>query len=87
MSYPALAVTLMLCTACAGGGARLRALSSDPASAPRPEPEGDAGDRSVPRIGAPGGRGAGSRSVWPAQSGKDAVGGLLGGKGTTGRRG
>jgi hypothetical protein len=87
MSYPAFAVTLMLCTACAGGGASLRALSSEPADTPQAEPEPDATEGAAPRIGAPGGRGAGSRSVWPAQSGNEAVGGLLAGKGKSGRRG
>lgn len=82
-----LLTALTLCTACASGGASWRALSVEPGPAPQPEPEHGVQDEPGPRIGAPGGRGAGRRSVWPAQSGKDAVGGLLGGKGKSGRRG
>ena len=45
--------------------------------------------RAQPRIGAPGGSGAGSRRVVPAQSGNDTVGGLPagigGGSGPAGR--
>jgi hypothetical protein len=85
MTYSALGVVLALCTACASGGASVRVLNSEPPRALEPEP--DVGERATPRIGAPGGSGAGTRSVWPAQSGKDAVGGLLFGKGKSGRRG
>jgi hypothetical protein len=66
----------------------LRALSSDAPSAPRPEPEPSAASETreatqapLPRIGAPGGSGAGSRCVQPAQSGNDTVGGLPAGIG------
>lgn len=61
----------------------LRLLSHEAGTPPRPEavPEetqGDAPSRDVkaPRIGAPGGSGAGSRRVAPVQSGKETVGGL-----------
>lgn len=63
----------------------MRALSGQDGKAPRPELERDSAQ--APRIGAPGGSGAGSRSVVPAQSGNEAVGGLLGGNGKSGRRG
>jgi len=72
---------LALSTACAEA-MPLRALSSEAANAPRPELLGP-----TRRIGAPGGSGAGSRSVAPAQSGKEAVGGLPAGSGKSGRRG
>jgi len=72
---------LALCGACTHGTS-LRALSSEAATAPRPEPLGP-----TRRIGAPGGSGAGPRSVGPAQSGKEAVGGLPAGSGKSGRRG
>jgi hypothetical protein len=73
----------------------LRALSSDAPSAPQPEPERstpsqtrEAARAPLPRIGAPGGSGAGSRCVQPAQSGNDTVGGLpVGIGGATGPRG
>jgi len=62
----------------------LRVLSSEPASI-RQEP--DAAEDAPRRIGAPGGSGSGTRRVQPLQSGKDAVGGLPAGMGSTGRRG
>jgi hypothetical protein len=73
----------------------IRILSSEAASVQQPEaaacdaaPTSDAtatrpGARiGAPRIGAPGGSGAGSRRVVPAQSGNEAVGGLPAGAGT-----
>lgn len=82
----------------------LRVLSSEAPTAPRPEAapsetqgnapsetRSDAPQRNVtaPRIGAPGGSGAGSRRVAPVQSGKETVGGLpvgtAGGTGPAGR--
>lgn len=82
----------------------LRLLSSEAPSAPRPEAapdethddapsetHGNALQRNVtaPRIGAPGGSGAGSRRVAPVQSGNETVGGLpvgtAGGTGPAGR--
>ncbi|MES1189100.1 MAG: hypothetical protein ABUL60_35115 [Myxococcales bacterium] len=92
-----------LCFGCSslGGplpGARppLRVLSCEPATAPRPEAtpsenhgEGPYPEVTAPRIGAPGGSGAGSRRVVPVQSGKETVGGLpagmAGGTGPAGR--
>jgi len=91
---------LALCNGCVGVAATkpsprlpVRLLSSEAASAPRPEaapPQSDAPNRdvAVPRIGAPGGSGAGSRRVAPVQSGKETVGGLpVGMAGATGPRG
>jgi hypothetical protein len=88
------AFTLSLVAFCAGcaslstpaAGARppLRLLSSEAATAPRPETlpsETESGDAATPRIGAPGGSGAGSRRVVPVQSGKETVGGLPAGIG------
>jgi hypothetical protein len=64
----------------------VRLLSSEAAAAPRPVPERarDAEkrhDAQAPRIGAPGGSGAGSRRVVPVQSGNETVGGLPAGTG------
>jgi hypothetical protein len=91
---------LALCNGCAGVAATapsprlpVRLLSSEAASPPRPEAapsQSDVPHRdvAVPRIGAPGGSGAGSRRVAPAQSGKETVGGLpVGMAGGTGPRG
>lgn len=70
----------------------VRILDSEPARAPVPEAESAASARERvggPRIGAPGGSGAGSRRVAPVQSGNETVGGLPagigGGKGPAGR--
>lgn len=52
----------------------------------RPVPP-EAREAATPRIGAPGGSGAGARRVRPAQSGNDTVGGLPAGMGSTGPRG
>jgi hypothetical protein len=70
-----------------GVSSPVRVLSSEPATSPRAEPEGSSSERlPTPRIGAPGGSGAGSRRVAPAQSGNDAVGGLpTGAAGVVGR--
>lgn len=94
---------VVLCFGCSslGGGSPsprlpLRVLSCEPAPAPRPEAlpfetHGELPTPAVnaPRIGAPGGSGAGSRRVAPAQSGKETVGGLpagmAGGTGPAGR--
>ncbi len=77
-------VVLLSCAGCAAN-VPLRVLSSEQPFTPRPEPErlerDEAAPRVPPRIGAPGGSGAGSRSVIPAQSGNDAVGGLPAGIG------
>jgi hypothetical protein len=96
LALRALTLSLVaLCFGCAslGGsapGARLplRLLSSEVATVPRPEAvpsetQSDSPGRDVtaPRIGAPGGSGAGSRRVVPAQSGKETVGGLPAGMG------
>lgn len=61
----------------------MRILSNEAASAPRPElaPYNGQRDATTPRIGAPGGSGAGSRRVVPAQSGNETVGGLAAGAG------
>jgi|SRR3954469_18888576 hypothetical protein len=61
----------------------VRILSNEAGTAPRPELlPGDAQPAmSAPRIGAPGGSGAGSRRVAPAQSGNETVGGLPAGAG------
>lgn len=79
-------LVLVLGTGCGAAAPRLRVLSSEPGSAPRPEVVVEPGeDVTVPkhpaRIGAPGGSGSGSRSVIPAQSGNDTVGGLPAGMG------
>src|SRR4051812_19171342 len=65
----------------------LRILNSEMATCPSPErsePDASAvkarGAR-TPRIGAPGGSGAGSRRVVPVQSGNETVGGLPAGFG------
>jgi len=75
----------------------LRALSSEAPRLRLGEPEREAPAQrdarqphiASPRIGAPGGSGAGSRRVLPAQSGNDTVGGLPvgigGGSGPAGR--
>ncbi len=72
----------------------VRVLSSEAAATPRPEltprdatprdatPRDESSTPRVPRIGAPGGSGAGSRRVVPAQSGNETVGGLPTGAGT-----
>jgi hypothetical protein len=74
----------------------LRALSSEAPQLELDEPEHttptETREVSAPRIGAPGGSGAGTRSVQPAlpraQSGNDTVGGLPAGIGAgTGPRG
>lgn len=61
----------------------LRVLSQEAGAAPRlealPRETQDTAptrDVTAPRIGAPGGSGAGSRRVAPVQSGKETVGGL-----------
>ena len=61
----------------------MRVLSNEAANAPRPElaPSNGQRDATAPRIGAPGGSGAGSRRVVPAQSGNETVGGLPAGAG------
>jgi hypothetical protein len=60
-----------------GVSSPVRVLSSESAAPPRAEPEGVTSEPPpTPRIGAPGGSGAGSRRVAPAQSGNDALGGL-----------
>lgn len=70
----------------------VRVLDSESARAPVPEldaAEKQRGATNAPRIGAPGGSGAGARRVAPAQSGKETVGGLPagigGGSGPAGR--
>lgn len=78
----------------------VRVLSSEAPSAPRPEPVSapsrdatpsaatPSDGATLPRIGAPGGSGAGSRRVTPAQSGNETVGGLPAGTaGPTGAAG
>jgi hypothetical protein len=67
----------------------LRILTTELTTLPAPTPEpsepdatdSDAKGNSAPRIGAPGGSGAGSRRVAPAQSGNEAWGGLPAGIG------
>lgn len=97
------ALTLSLVALCCGGGCvggaspsprlPVRVLSCEPGPALRPEAlpsetHGPEPAMSAPRIGAPGGSGAGSRRVVPAQSGKETVGGLpLGMDGCTGPAG
>lgn len=87
----ALAFSLVAsCAGCASWSAAptaarlpLRLLSSEAATTPGPEREpsetpgvAPSCDVTAPRIGAPGGSGAGSRRVVPVQSGKETVGGL-----------
>lgn len=85
-------VSLVLCAGCARG-AQLRVLSSEPDFTPQPQLEATPSEdhttpEPAPRIGPPGGSGSGSRSVIPAQSGNEAVGGLPAGIGSgTGPRG
>ena len=97
LSLRALTFSLVaFCAGCAGGSvpqaaaARppLRILSSEapratwPERAPNPtHSDTPHPDVAAPRIGAPGGSGAGSRRVRPLQSGKEAVGGLPTGRG------
>lgn len=61
----------------------VRILSNEAATSPRLEriPGNGQPDSNAPRIGAPGGSGAGSRRVAPAQSGNETVGGLPAGAG------
>ena len=63
----------------------LRVLSSEAPRLELDEPEhvtpAETREVSAPRIGAPGGSGAGARRVRPAQSGNDTVGGLPAGSG------
>ncbi len=70
-----------------GASSPVRVLSTESATSPRVEPEGATSEPlRTPRIGAPGGSGAGSRRVAPAQSGNDALGGLAtGADGVVGR--
>lgn len=82
------------CTATAAQTPRVRVLATEMPPAPRAEPL-PAADiareqperTTAPRLGAPGGSGAGSRRVTPArstsgaQSGNDTVGGLPAGSG------
>lgn len=87
-------VTLSL-AGCAAAPVRVRVLDSEaprvsaPEATPEPAPSSHDDATAAPRIGAPGGSGAGSRRVVPAQSGNDTVGGLPagmgGGKGPAGR--
>lgn len=99
-SSPRLLWILLACSGgCAGAAAPLpvRALSHEPSPAVTPEAasERPPATRPFPRIGAPGGSGAGSRSIVPTQSkndaptqsGNEAVGGLDAGSGKSGRRG
>lgn len=84
-------VLLSLSQGCSAASATLpiRVLASQPPAAPLPTPEPAALDAEAtkgvvtisPRIGAPGGSGAGSRRVRPAQSGNETVGGLPAGSG------
>src|SRR5881394_2524894 len=69
-------------------GLPLRLLSTEAPTPPQPEAapsetQSDTPIRDIPapRIGAPGGSGAGSRRVVPVQSGKETVGGLPVGRG------
>ncbi|RYZ02930.1 MAG: hypothetical protein EOO73_29880 [Myxococcales bacterium] len=80
-----LVLSFALCAGC-GSGVELRVLSSEPATAAGPEPEDapledETAPKPAPRIGPPGGSGSGARSVIPAQSGNEAVGGLPAGMG------
>lgn len=76
-----------LCTSCAGSpwGSRmpgLDALRGPGMALPSSESALERAKIGVaPRIGAPGGSGAGARRVTPGQSGKDTVGGLPAGMG------
>lgn len=82
---PAL-LSLALCVLASSGCAshepvRIRVLNAVPPKAPAPEPLSEPASvheraPAPTRIGAPGGSGAGSRRVAPAQSGNDTVGGL-----------
>ncbi|HEX2869681.1 MAG TPA: hypothetical protein VHP33_00465 [Polyangiaceae bacterium] len=99
------ALGLACATGCAGTSATaagstlpVRVLSSEAPSAPHPEPSdtlpapssATTPSERAPRIGAPGGSGAGSRRVAPvrAQSGNETVGGLPAGTaGPTGAAG
>ncbi len=84
------AMKLLLLLSCAGcsSGAALRVLSSEAATPPKAESDPTPPPRDRPRIGAPGGSGAGARSVLPVQSGNETVGGLPAGMGSgAGRRG
>jgi hypothetical protein len=90
-------LVLGLCSGCAAHGAqplRVRVLNTETPRAllPEPAPAADFVDEqperaAPPRLGAPGGSGAGSRRVTPArpsndaQSGNDTVGGLPAGMG------
>jgi hypothetical protein len=86
-------LSLLLLTLCAGCTSApltapahpVRILASEAARAPVPEPETAKTHEPnrAPRIGAPGGSGAGSRRVAPVQSGNETVGGLPAGAGAT----
>lgn len=79
-----------LSVGCAGNRPPVvRVLAGEPPSAPPPEASDNENFATpAPRIGAPGGSGAGSRRVLPAQSGNETVGGLPAGMGGgTGPRG
>jgi hypothetical protein len=85
---PLPALFLACCAGCASiAPLPFRALSTEAPAAPRAEPDVSTAKRGVPRIGAPGGSGAGARSVTLPQSGKETVGGLPAGSGNSGRRG
>jgi hypothetical protein len=87
-NLPPLPLLLLACCAgCASASPPIRALSTEAPAAPRQEPDVSAAKRGAPRIGAPGGSGAGARSVTLPQSGKETVGGLPAGSGSSGRRG
>ena len=87
-------VTLSL-AGCAAAPVPVRVLPSEaprltaPEALPEPTAPSERDATTAPRIGAPGGSGAGSRRVVPAQSGNDTVGGLPagigGGTGPAGR--
>jgi hypothetical protein len=89
----ALPPVLLLVVSGCSASVPVRVLSSEPDVVALPEaemapPEQDVTPRAPARIGAPGGNGAGPRSVVPAQSGNDTVGGLPAGTGSgTGPRG
>src|SRR5882672_3129347 len=84
-----LLLVVILCGACATTSLAVpaqpvRILDSEAARAPVPELEAATkpqGTERAPRIGAPGGSGAGSRRVAPIQSGNETVGGLPAGTG------
>jgi hypothetical protein len=90
-SIPLLLLTLLVgCAASNSQVPRVRVLTSEtPQLRAEPEPGSDVAAPAVmpPRLGAPGGSGAGSRRVAPAavragaQSGNDTVGGLAPGVG------